>query len=74
MDQIVGRNIDPLQGSHKRQLTDDDVASFSSINESLHEVCVLNDLGRHDLTALFCVMLDQHLWVFLEFIQILAIY
>lgn len=73
LDQIIRRNIDPLQWSHEGQLSDDDVASFGSIDESLHEVCVLNDLRCHDLAAFFGIVLDQHVWLRLELIQVLTV-
>lgn len=73
LDQIVGRNIDSLQWGHERQLSDDNIATFSSVDEPFHEISILYDLWCHNLAALLRVVLGEHFWVFLEIIKVLPI-
>lgn len=55
LDDVARGNVDPLQGVHERQFSDNDLALLGSVDQPLEEVRVLNDLRVHDVRAVLVV-------------------
>jgi len=55
LDDVARRNVDPLQGIHERQFSNYNVAFLRSIDESLQEVRILNDLRINYVRAVFVI-------------------
>lgn len=53
LDDVVCGDVDPLEWSHEWELSDDHVAPLGSVDQSFHEIGVLDDLRGDDVAALF---------------------